>query len=368
MSSSHRSANTKTTAAGGSNAPSQDAGHRDAGHRDAGHRDAGHRSAGRRPVLPAPLLQFAWDVRQGLSASPKQLSSKYFYDKQGDALFQAIMHMPEYYLTRSEYEILDMHKERLLQLFCNDSGRFNLIEFGAGDGLKTKLLLRHFTGAGIDFRYIPIDISQNVLETLTADLRQSIPGLQVEGICDDYFRALHQLGQTSDRRNVVLFMGSNIGNFSEPQALDFLSRLSSELNPHDLILIGFDLKKDPGQILAAYNDRAGITRAFNLNLLQRINGELGGEFDLDQWEHYPLYDPISGEARSYLMSRRAQQVYIEALDETYQFAAWEPIHVEISRKYDLAAIGHYASNTNFRLVEHFFDCRHYFVDSLWEKI
>jgi L-histidine Nalpha-methyltransferase len=326
------------------------------------------REEGRKLALSEATQQFARDVREGLSARQKHLSSKYFYDKQGDALFQAIMHMPEYYLTRSEYEILDMHKDRLLELFRNDSGRFNLIEFGAGDGLKTKILLRHFAEAGVDFRYLPIDISQNVLDILTTDLRQNIPDLQVEPLCNDYFKALHQLRQTTDRRNVVLFMGSNIGNFSEQQALEFLGRLSAELNPHDLILIGFDLKKDPQQILKAYNDRAGITRAFNLNLLQRINEELGGEFNLDLWEHYPLYDPLSGEARSYLMSRKEQEVYIEALDETYRFGAWEPIHVEISRKYDLATVSRYAREAKFTLVEHFFDCRHFFVDSVWEKI
>lgn len=311
---------------------------------------------------------FAQDVSAGLSATPKRLSSKYFYDKKGDALFQAIMKMPEYYLTRSEFEILDMHKEALQQLFMNSSGRFNLIEFGAGDGFKTKILLKHFTAAGVDFKYVPIDISPNVLQILTQDLRQNIPDLQVEGICNDYFKALNQLRQNTDRRNVVLFLGSNIGNFAENEALDFLNKLARELNPHDLILIGFDLKKDPEQILAAYNDRAGITRAFNMNLLGRINQELEGNFDLDQWEHYPMYDPASGEARSYLVSRKQQQVRIGSLDKSFEFSAWEPIHVEISRKYDLSTIERYAAASGFKVARNFFDCRHYFTDSLWEKI
>lgn len=194
---------------------------------------------------------FAHDVLEGLSAPQKRLPSKYFYDKEGDALFQAIMGMPEYYLTRSEYEILDMHKEVLQQLFQNGSGRFNLIEFGAGDGLKTKLLLKHFTEAGVDFKYVPIDISENVLQILTEDLQSSIPNLKVEAVCDDYFKALSQLKQTADRRNIVLFLGSNIGNFSEKEAINFLSRLAEGLNPHDMIVIGFDLKKDPEQILAS---------------------------------------------------------------------------------------------------------------------
>ncbi len=311
---------------------------------------------------------FARDVVQGLSSTPKRLSSKYFYDKRGDALFQDIMKMPEYYLTRSEFEVLDMHKEKLMQLFRNGTGRFNLIEFGAGDGFKTKILLNHFTQAGVDFKYLPIDISENVLQILTTDLQQSIPGLKVEGICNDYFKALNQLRQTADRRNVVLFLGSNIGNFSEKEALEFLGRLSEELNPHDLILIGFDLKKDPKQILNAYNDAAGITRAFNLNLLRRINEELGGNFDLDKWEHYPLYEPMSGEARSYLVSRQKQEVQLGELDQSFTFEAWEAIHVEISRKYDLTTIKRYAETAGFLLCENFFDCKHYYTDSLWEKI
>lgn len=311
---------------------------------------------------------FARDVAQGLSASPKRLSSKYFYDKRGDALFQSIMNMPEYYLTRSEFEILDMHKESLLQQFRNSSGRFNLIEFGAGDGFKTKILLRHFIEAGVDFQYLPIDISSNVLQILTDDLKKSLPGLQVKGIADDYFKALHQLRQTADRRNIVLFLGSNIGNFAEKDALEFLQKLGEELASGDLLLIGFDLKKDPQQILAAYNDAGGITRAFNLNLLRRINEELGGDFDLDKWVHYPLYDPVCGEARSYLLSARKQQVFIREIEQTFSFEQWEPVHVEISRKYDPETIARYAATSGFRLRAHFFDCRHYFTDSLWEKI
>lgn len=311
--------------------------------------------------------QFAKDVRQGLSSAPKQLSSKYFYDEQGDKLFQAIMNMPEYYLTRSEFEILETHKELLLDLFKNGDGRFNLIEFGAGDGLKTKVLLRHFVEQQVDFRYIPIDISGSVLQMLEKDLRQELPQLQVEPLEDDYFRALKRLTRTAERRNVVLFLGSNIGNFAEQQAIEFLSELGNNLNAGDLILIGFDLKKDPELVRLAYNDPAGITRAFNKNLLKRINRELGGNFDLQKFQHYQMYDPMGGEARSFLISREEQSVYIESLGETYHFKAWEPVHVEISRKYDPQAIEKYASEAGFAHVKHLYDCRHYYVDSLWEK-
>lgn len=311
--------------------------------------------------------QFARDVLEGLSASPKRLSSKYFYDQEGDKIFQAIMKMPEYYLTRSEYEILEMNKVSLLELFKNGSGRFNLIEFGAGDGLKTKILLRYFTEQQTDFRYFPVDISGNVLNLLEQDLKKELPELKVEPIEDDYFNALSRLKHTSDRRNVVLFLGSNIGNFSEEHAISFLAKLGQNLNPGDMILIGFDLKKDPEHVRNAYNDKAGITRAFNLNLLKRINRELEANFDLDKFQHYQMYDPVSGEARSFLISRQQQEVYVGAVQKTFAFEAWEPVHVEISRKYTMSTIEKYAREAGYAQRKNFFDCKHFYTDALWEK-
>ncbi len=311
--------------------------------------------------------QFAKDVAEGLSASPKKLSSKYFYDEEGDRIFQAIMAMPEYYLTRSEFEILETNKKLLLDLFRNGSGRFNLIEFGAGDGLKTKILLRYFTEQGTDFQYIPIDISGNVLNLLVSDLEQALPELQVEPMQDDYFKALSRLKETSDRRNVVLFLGSNIGNFNEAQAISFLTKLGENLSKGDILLVGFDLKKDPERIRDAYNDKTGITRAFNLNLLNRINKELGGEFNPDKFQHYQMYDPVSGEARSFLISRQQQEVKIKALEQSFRFEAWEPVHVEISRKYDIPAIEKYAKESGFAVKQYFYDCRHFYVNALFQK-
>ncbi|CAN5414245.1 L-histidine N(alpha)-methyltransferase [soil metagenome] len=311
---------------------------------------------------------FSEDVNAGLSQDPKRLSSKYFYDKKGDEIFQAIMKMPEYYLTRSEFEILEWNKDALLNFFKNHTGRFHLIEFGAGDGLKTKILLKHFLAEQTEFSYIPIDISENILELLVNDLRTNLPLIKVEAICNDYFQALHQLKETTDRRNVVLLLGSNIGNFSENEAIDFLTHLGDNLNAGDLLLIGFDLKKDPEVILEAYNDQSGITRSFNINLLERINRELGGNFDLEQFKHFPLYDPVLGEARSYLISKKRQTVYIATLDKSFEFKAWEPMHVEISRKYDLETVSKYAEKARFKVVKNFFDQNNYYLDSLWEKL
>ena len=311
--------------------------------------------------------QFAQDVRKGLSTSPKRLPSKYFYDHEGDKIFQAIMDMPEYYLTRTEYEILETNKKALLELFKNGNGRFNLIEFGAGDGLKTKILLRYFAERKTDFSYFPIDISGNVLRLLDKDLKEELPELQVNPIEDDYFKALNRLKYTTDRRSAVLFLGSNIGNFTEEESLGFLKKLGQSLNKGDLVLVGFDLKKDPEVIRNAYNDKGGVTRDFNLNLLKRINRELGGNFNMNKFQHYQMYNPLTGEARSFLISREQQEVQIAAIQESFRFNAWEPVHVEISRKYSLPTIVDYAQHAGFRTVENFFDHKHYFVNTLWEK-
>ena len=310
---------------------------------------------------------FAHDVQEGLSSSPKKLPSKYFYDKTGDSIFQSIMEMPEYYLTRAEYEILDSYKKQFLDLFSTKGSHFNLIEFGAGDGLKTKLLLRHFSEKEVSFRYIPIDISANVLQLLADDLKQELPTLKVEPLQDDYFLALNRLSKSSDGRNVVLFLGSNIGNFTEEEAIRFLKAMGNNLKPGDLALIGFDLKKDPEIIRRAYNDQAGITRSFNLSLLKRINRELKADFELDSFMHYPSYEPVSGEARSYLISKKKQEVYIGSLQQSFHFKAWEPIHVEISRKYDTATIRKYAGKAGFVLKDLFYDSKHFYVNALWEK-
>lgn len=310
---------------------------------------------------------FAHDVKEGLTSSPKRLPSKYFYDKQGDRIFQEIMHLPEYYLTRSEFEILDRNKQVFLDFFRSKNS-FNLIEFGAGDGLKTKILLRHFSEQNTRFRYIPVDISGHVLKLLTDELKQELPSVETTPLQDDYFLALNRLSKTGGSRNVVLFLGSNIGNFSEDEAIRFLQAMGKNINSGDLALIGFDLKKDPDIIRRAYNDEAGVTRAFNLNLLSRINRELDANFDPDKFMHYPSYDPVSGEARSYIVSKTEQDVHIGSLVQTFRFKAWEPIHVEISRKYDINTIRKYAAAAGFVMRELFYDQHHFYVNALWEKV
>ncbi len=316
--------------------------------------------------VDAPVLQaFADDVHKGLSASPKALSSRYFYDAEGDKLFQRIMELDEYYLTRTEYGILESNKEKLRRSLYREKKPFHLIEFGAGDGYKTKILLRHFTDHHVTFDYRPIDISANVLHELEASLKDEIPLLETKGMQGEYFEVLERMKKTDTKAKVVLFLGSNIGNFSMPQAVDFLGKLRNNLNPGDKVLIGFDLKKDPHMIRNAYDDPQGITSAFNLNLLRRINRELGGDFQLDAFKHFQSYDPTSGECRSYLISLKDQEVYVDACAKTYRFKKWEPLHVEVSRKFDSETIHSLASKCGFEVEEDFTDSDQLFVDSLW---
>ncbi|MFT7299193.1 MAG: L-histidine N-alpha-methyltransferase [Sphingobacteriales bacterium] len=313
------------------------------------------------------MNQFERDIIEGLSQTPKTLPSRYFYDKRGDALFQQIMKMPEYYLTNSEFEIFQSKKEEILRLFSPNGEPFNLIEFGAGDGTKTKILLNYFVQQNADFTYKPIDISSNAIEQLSKTLLEEIPELKVKGVVNEYFSGLEEVSNAGETRNVVLFLGSNIGNFTPNKAQEFLSGLNARLNAGDLFFMGVDLMKDPHQVLAAYNDPAGITKAFNINLLYRMNQELGADFETLQFDHFPIYNPLTGETKSFLISRKAQEVEIKKLGMTFTFEANEAIHMEISQKYSLKRIEEIAADNGFEIEKHLFDCKHYYVDTVWKK-
>jgi len=311
--------------------------------------------------------EFLNEVKIGLSGSPKSLSSKYFYDEAGDKLFQKIMELDEYYLTDCEFEIFTSHKQDLLDQFTSPCDIFHLIEFGAGDAFKTKVLISHFLEKKSRFEYNPIDISVNAVHSLESKLLSEFPELQLEAINMEYFAAVEEISRKDTCKKVILFLGSNIGNFSMEEAQGFFSRLGTELQTGDQALVGFDLRKDPETILRAYNDSSGITAEFNLNLLCRINRELDAGFDTGTFYHYPVYDPESGQARSYLISKKAQQVDINAIPMKICFEESEPIFMEISQKYSLEEIHQFAEQAGFQAKQDFFDERHYFVNSLWEK-
>jgi dimethylhistidine N-methyltransferase len=245
------------------------------------------------------IEQFKKDVAEGLSRNPNFLNSKYFYDEIGDELFVDIMNMPEYYLTRSEFEIFSEKTEDLIQgLNIDQSTHFQLIELGAGDGTKTKKLLEALVDQNFKFDYLPIDISTHTLEKLEQSLQKEMPKLNVKTQQGDYFQVLSGL-KNPNQKKVVLFLGSNIGNLRDEMSAKFLYELGSNLSPGDRLLLGVDLIKSEDIVLPAYNDAAGITAKFNLNLLHRINKELGGDFDLSAFAHQPEYTKKKGLQRAF---------------------------------------------------------------------
>jgi len=314
------------------------------------------------------LDQFATDVLAGLSARPKHLSSKYFYDDEGSRLFQEIMKLPEYYLTGCELEIFERQADDIFKAFVNGSNAFDLIELGAGDGTKTAVLISHFLARDADISYSPIDISQEALDALTTKFATEFPALRMDAKQGDYFHILKSLKNSRGLRKVLMFLGSNIGNFSRDQSVEFFCHLREVMNPNDLLFIGFDLEKDPHVIANAYDDAAGVTAAFNLNLLARINRELGADFDLDKFVHYANYRPIEGSARSYLISREKQEVHVAALKRNFQFEQWEAVFMEISQKYTIRMIEDLAADSGFAIKRNFFDGRNYYCDSLWQLV
>jgi L-histidine Nalpha-methyltransferase len=309
------------------------------------------------------MNRFLEDVIEGLSKMPKRLNSKYFYDATGDYLFQKIMACDEYYLTRCEKEIFESYTSEIAETLKNGYSEFDLIELGAGDATKTIHVLEQLTKMKTSFTYVPIDISGNIIRHLEEHLPSNIPGLRVKGLNGEYLQMLQEAYAGSDRKKVILFLGSNIGNMEPNAALTLLQKIRGIMNEGDQVLIGFDLKKNPEIILAAYNDKAGYTKAFNLNLLSRINSELGGNFALDAFEHCPTYDALTGACKSYLVSTKQQSVTIKG--SQYDFEKNEIIFMEVSQKYSADEIEELAKASGFVPKATFLDRKGWFIDTIW---
>ena len=308
---------------------------------------------------------FISDVIEGLSDSPKHLSSKYFYDKKGDELFVKITELPEYYLTRAEIEILSQQGHKIIQALGLDKGICEVIELGAGVGQKSALLLKR-AAMNPDLTFIPIDISTNSLSIISKRFQKEFPHMKVHPVQGEYMSILNTFDK--DKNKVILFFGSNIGNLTEKLAKIFIKSLSEKMTIGDKILLGLDLKKSASIILPAYDDSSGITREFNLNLLDRINRELGADFDLNNYKHHPVYDEEVGEARSYLISLKKQRVYFQSIDRYFQFTKGEEILTEISQKYDDKKLNNILENSGLRINEKYTDRADQFADYLLEKI
>ena len=311
---------------------------------------------------------FLNDVNHGLRQNPKYLSSHYFYDKAGDELFQQIMAMPEYYLTNAELEIFSRQSEAIIASFgINKNEEFDLIELGAGDGKKTQHLLKKLIEKDFKFKYMPVDISKNSLSVITSRMKKLFPDLKTEARQGDYFEVLDDL-LNSDQPKIILFIGSNLGNMDDGTAADFLQKIAVHLKSGEKLLLGLDLIKSTDIVLPAYNDAAGITSAFNLNLLKRINAEMGANFDLENFEHAPEYLEEEGIAKSFLKSKIDQTVFIADLNQSFDFKKDERIHTEISRKYnDEILTDLIADQSNLEITDRFPDSKNYFADYILTK-
>jgi len=310
------------------------------------------------------MNEFFNDIWRGLNASPKYLQSKYFYDEAGDAIFKEIMECPEYYLTRCELDIFSSQSRELANLITGQIKEFDVVELGPGDCTKSVHLFRELIKQKPDFTYYPIDISKNVITSLYKELPAMVPGLEIQGLNGDYFDMLAKMNNISGRSKVVLFLGSTIGNIPIEENVGFLKALRSYLSPGDLIIIGFDLKKDPKIVLDAYNDKGGITKRFNLNLLTRINQTFAADFDLNLFEHKPVYCEETGACKSYLKSVKEQTVQIA--DTQIHFKEGEQILMEVSQKYTVEQTNAFAKEAGFLPLQHFYDSKGWFADVLWQ--
>ncbi len=301
------------------------------------------------------------DVLEGLSRPEKEIPSRWLYDARGSGLFQEIMALDAYYPARVEQEILERHAGAIAARL--DGGPCTVVDLGAGDGAKTRLVLAALCRHASRPTYAPIDLSPAALAEAARRMASAFPGLPVAPVRSDYLEGLRSLGPRRPGPLLVLFLGSNVGNLERRDADAFLRALRESLRPGDHLLVGFDLLKDLTVLRAAYDDDAGVTAAFNLNLLVRINRELGGDFDTGDFEHVATFDPSRPAMESWLRSRSRRVVRVAG--HSFRLEAGERIHTEISCKYREGDVADIARSAGVEEVDRFRDRRHWFVDALW---
>ena len=280
-------------------------------------------------------LDFGEAVLEGLGTRPKTLPSQFFYDETGSQLFEEICELPEYYLTRAEAEILETAAPRLAQEMPEIRA---LVELGSGSAVKTEYLLQAFQQDGRELCYVPIDVSRSALEGSVERLEQTHPQLEIRPAVAEYEPGLAEVQALGLEPKLTVWLGSSIGNLEKGEAIAFLGRVRETMGKADRLLVGIDLRKQPETLERAYDDTRGVTARFNLNLLARINRELGADLALEHFRHRVEYDEATGSVRSFLESQRAQRARIEALDLEIAFEAGERIHTEDSHKYSPSEI------------------------------
>jgi L-histidine N-alpha-methyltransferase len=304
---------------------------------------------------------FARDVRKGLTDHPKHLSCRYFYDADGSYLFEAICALPEYYVTRAEREILQARAVEIVAPFTRAPA---LVELGSGSAAKTRLLIEAFLRRHPTLLYVPIDISRVMLEQSARQLLDDYPGLGIMAIAAEYREGLQRLQAVVAGPRLILWLGSNVGNLHRPEAVRFLQEVRGTMTASDSLLVGIDLRKDRAVLEAAYDDAQGVTAEFNLNVLARINRELGGHFDLDSFAHRAVYNEEPGRIEMYLISKKEQRVPIDTLALDVTLSAGEPIHTENSYKYSPAEIASLAGDAGFRIASQWLDAQRRFSVNL----
>ncbi len=310
------------------------------------------------------VTAFADAVAQGLAEPQKGLPPRYFYDARGSELYEKITHLDEYYLTRKESAILADNAEAILDA----AGPFaHLVELGSGSARKTRHLLKAMAHDGFDATYHAVDISETAVDACTAALRDEYPDLRVEGHVGEYRDVLLALDDAAPGARFVILLGSSIGNFNEQEASTFLQSVHDFMDDDEPFLIGLDLAKDHEILERAYDDAEGVTAEFNLNILRRINRELGGDFDLDTFRHVAFYHVEKSRIEMHLESLREQKVHVEALGETYSFEKGETIHTENSYKYDPDRVRQMAASAGFRVDKAWTDEDEWFGLYLWRR-
>jgi L-histidine N-alpha-methyltransferase len=307
-------------------------------------------------------VEFAQDVRRGLTSNPKHLFPKYLYDELGSRLFEAICEVEEYYLTRSEDEILTTHTDEIVATIPECE---TLIELGSGSAEKTRNIIEALIRQRGDLLFVPIDISASALEESSHALLDSYPELRINAYAADYFQALDALKLESATPVLVLFLGSNIGNFEPEEAVNFMRAIRRVLRKGDALLLGADLKKDRATLEAAYDDSLGVTRSFIVNELDRINRELDANFDLWAFGLRSIYNEALGRVEVYLESLRPQSVEIRGLDLTLDFQAGERIHVENAYKFDVDGLRLLGDQSGFGLQQTWLDKQNRFSSNLF---
>jgi L-histidine Nalpha-methyltransferase len=288
---------------------------------------------------------FADDVARGLESEPRRLQSKYFYDDVGSALFDAITRLPEYYLTSAETEILTEWGWQVVRLL---DAPVDFLELGSGSAVKTRLLIGEALRVQTELCYSPIDISTQALRQSSLALVESYPGLRVRAYAGDYFDVLESHAVRLGRKTLAMLMGSNIGNYEPQEQRELLRLLGAALRPGDGLLLGADLKKDQATLELAYNDPTGVTAAFNRNLLARINRELGGNFDVRNFDHVVHYDDVRGSVDSFLRARKRSVALLRTIGLRVVIKSSERIHTESSYKFSDTEIAHLGRAGGFR--------------------